>query len=394
MEITACYQPKKLTQYCIETISTHLHLFEAISNLPEFISRDIWKEAQHYLTYRNGKLEDEGLQTFLELHASILYNDTQLGDGGMETLNQLDVLNLPWCRRLTNEAPVLISHFCPNLRCLDLSYCSNIDDAGIKVLANGLPKLTSIILTFTGVGDGGITAIARECKQLERMNLEVCKNITDSGIQNIARTSKLKLKHLNLGGCVKLSNISFQIVGTHLKNLITLNLAGCDSLIDYDVEDVCKNCLSLEQLVLRACWRLTDGAARHIANLGVRQRKRGAKLQEAMQWSTALSNPPRYLKRLDIGGCTRFTEKGLHMVFGGNKKIEEVDLRGLGNLTSKILMEDIVQLKSLKSLIILGMKNITQDDVDKFVNFVEQDNDENRLPLDNLEFSLSTTKKQ
>ena len=107
--------PKKLTEYCIETISTHLHLFEAISNLPEFIARDIWTSAQKYLTYRNGKLEDEGLQTFLELHASILYSDTQVGDGGIETLKEMDVLNLPWCTKLTNEACGVITHFCPNL---------------------------------------------------------------------------------------------------------------------------------------------------------------------------------------------------------------------------------------------------------------------------------------
>ena len=218
------------------------------------------------------------------------------------------------------------------------------------------------------------------------------------GIQNIARTSKLKLKHLNIGGCIKISNISFQIVGEHLKNLMSLNLAGCDSLIDFDVEDVCKNCLILEQLSLRACWRLTDDAARHIANLGVRQRKRGEKLKEAMQWSTTLSNPPRYLKRLDIGGCTRFTDKGFHMIFGGNKYLEEIDLRG-GNLSAKILLEDIIQLKKLKSLIILGMKNINQDDVDKFIAYIKTNNRGNGKDDDcinnmkNLEFSKSKKKK-
>ena len=51
---------------------------------------------------------------------------------------------------------------------------------------------------------------------------------------------------MNIGGCIKISNISFQIVGEHLKNLMSLNLAGCDSLIDFDVEDVCKNCLILD----------------------------------------------------------------------------------------------------------------------------------------------------
>ena len=156
-----------------------------------------------------------------------------------------------------------------------------------------------------------------------------------------------------------------------MKNLVTLNLAGCDSLIDFDVEDVCKNCLMLEEFSLRACWRLTDGAARHIANLGVRQRKRKLKLQEAIQWSTSLPNPPASLKRLDIGGCSRITEKGLHMIFGGNKLLEEIDLRGLSNLTPKILLEDISQLLNLKSLIILGMKLITQAHLDQFLGLLK-----------------------
>ena len=377
---------KSLAQYCVETVSTHLHLFEAISNLPEFIARDVYKAAQQYLTLRNGKLQDEGLQTFLELHASILHNDTGLGDGGIGTLERMEALNLPWCRQLTNEAPQVITHFCPNLVYLDLAYCSKLDDNGVISLANGLPRLKSIILTASGVGDAGVTALVRKCKDLFRLNIEICKCVTDRGVQTIARSSKLKLQYLNIGGCNKISNISFQIIGEHLKNLVTLNLAGCDSLIDFDVEDVCKNCLMLEELSLRACWRLTDGAARHIANLGVRQRKRKLKLQEAIQWSTSLPNPPASLKRLDIGGCSRITEKGLHMIFGGNKLLEEIDLRGLSNLTPKILLEDISQLLNLKSLIILGMKLITQAHLDQFLGLIESQRD-SKMVIKNLEFS-------
>ena len=197
---------KSLAQYCVETVSTHLHLFEAISNLPEFIARDVYKAAQQYLTLRNGKLQDEGLQTFLELHASILHNDTGLGDGGIGTLERMEALNLPWCRQLTNEAPQVIPHFCPNLVYLDLAYCSKLDDNGVISLANGLPRLKSIILTASGVGDAGVTALVRKCKDLFRLNIEICKCVTDRGVQTIARTSKLKLQYLNIG-CNKISNI-------------------------------------------------------------------------------------------------------------------------------------------------------------------------------------------
>ena len=74
------------------------------------------------------------------------------------------------------------------------------------------------------------------------------------------------------------------------------------------------------------------------------------------------------------------------MIFGGNKLLEEIDLRGLSNLTPKILLEDISQLLNLKSLIILGMKLITQAHLDQFLGLIESQRD-SKMVIKNLEFS-------
>eukprot|EP00505_MAST-04D_sp_SCG-Rhode-Island_P005720 Stramenopile-MAST_4_protein_5720 len=218
-----------LAELCVSTIASHLHLYECVNNLPGFISVELMRHAEKLLTYRNGSLVNEGLQTYLELLATTLLEDDPLTPSSQvsETLHSLQGLNLPWCRRLTDSAMQTVVYSCPNLTYLDISYCDNICDHGARVLADGLPVLETAILTFTKIGDKGATALVSQCAALHTLNLEMCTRMTDHGLQKIARTSKHRMINLNVGGCVKLTNISFQIAGEHMKRLRSLNLSGC-----------------------------------------------------------------------------------------------------------------------------------------------------------------------
>ncbi len=194
-------------------------------------------------------------------------------------LGELSVLNLAWAMALTSEglsevAAVLNRHAAARgatacaLQVLDLRYCEKISDEGLTTLCERCPNLTAIDLTgCRNVSDRGIKSLLVHCKgSLNSLSLELCRSITDVGVQAAARSMGKTGKEweLNLGGCDQLTSVGIQIVAGHGRTLVRLNLSGCDNITDLDMEDVSSNCLMLKSLKLRACWRLTDGGAKQV----------------------------------------------------------------------------------------------------------------------------------
>ena len=68
------------------------------------------------------------------------------------------------------------------LRSLNLYYCVNITDEGVRALANGLPQLQSLDISCgNNITDEGVRALANGCPQLQSLNIAWCDNITDEG---------------------------------------------------------------------------------------------------------------------------------------------------------------------------------------------------------------------
>ena len=236
---------KSLCDLCIETLSRNLDMYDCLENLPEFIRTKILSTMKNFFFKRLGKLNNDSVVGYLTI---------------LQTQGPVTALNLPWCNRITDDGIHNITQeltsLCNNLTTINLSYCSNVSDGSIQNVCKVCPNIKSIDLTFTAVGDRGIGALVQYSTQsLERLTLEQCSNVTDAGIQILARGFKRgRLTHLNLGGLKKVSNVGIQILASHLKSLRSLSLSGCDCLIDYDIEDICKTLVLLEEFNLRCCW--------------------------------------------------------------------------------------------------------------------------------------------
>jgi hypothetical protein len=85
------------------------------------------------------------------------------------------------------------------------------------------------------------------------------------GVQAVARGAGPSLQELNVGDVRQMTNISVQIIADHCTNLTSLSIAGNMQVMDMDVADVCKKCLGMQSLNLRACRRLTDGCLKPIS---------------------------------------------------------------------------------------------------------------------------------
>jgi hypothetical protein len=136
---------KTLCERCIETLSRNLDMYDCLELLPEFIIEKILLRMKQFFQGRLGKLNDESVVGYLTM---------------LHQQSCVTSLNLPWCNKITNDGCVNITQqlpsLCLRLTTINLSYCHNIDDSSIQVLAKACPALVGIDLTFTAVGDRGI----------------------------------------------------------------------------------------------------------------------------------------------------------------------------------------------------------------------------------------------
>lgn len=181
------------------------------------------------------------------------------------------------CSHFLNETCLeIISEMCPNLQDLNLSSCDKLPPQAFSHIAKlcGLKRLvlyrtkveqTALlsILNFCSdlqhlslgscvmIEDYDVTAsmIGAKCKKLRTLDLWRCKNITESGIAELASGCPL-LEELDLGWCPTLQSSTgcFARLAHQLPNLQKLFLTANRSVCDTDIEELASNCTRLRQL--------------------------------------------------------------------------------------------------------------------------------------------------
>jgi len=107
----------------------------------------------------------------------------------------------------------------------------------IPYIFNRFDSVTKLALKCdrksTSIGDDGLVLISLHCRNLTRLKLRACRELTDAGMAVFARNCK-GLKKLSCGSC-------------------TFGAKGMNAILD--------NCSSLEELTVKRLRGITDGAA-------------------------------------------------------------------------------------------------------------------------------------
>jgi F-box/leucine-rich repeat protein 2/20 len=224
---------------------------------------------------------------------------------------------------------------------VDLSFCANLTNKALAAIGQACGD-SLLKLDITGcqrISNAGITALTEACRAIESISYELCHKIDDRALQDTVH-NLTSLASINLGSCKKLSNVGFQIVSAHGKALKHINANGSAQLTDLGLEDLSK-CISMYSLSLRTCRRITDTGVREVVKLCMRQaRRKSISLEEG---------PFPVLKHLDLGGCSRITDKSV-LAPAAKSQLEYLDLRGLTKLTDAVLPALATQLPNLKYL--------------------------------------------
>ena len=144
----------------------------------------------------------------------------------------LDELILKKCNAFTsncgvNNRSIKSLTLYNTLKTINLAYCINVGDIGVKYLATNFLHLRSVnLLGSINLTDSSIKMLSISCTKLTYINLSYCPMITDDGVKSL--TGCTKLTYINLSDCP-------MITDEGVKSLI-----GCTELITV-ILDECVN---------------------------------------------------------------------------------------------------------------------------------------------------------
>jgi len=194
----------------------------------------------------NSSVTGESLKVFSFSNISVIKTldlsqcDHLTDDGVIAILNQvgrkLKILNLDDTGVSFSNIGSLTSTL-PSLEELNLAHCGNLTDASLMELLNKVGETLKILnLTGTEVSISKIGSRTGSLPALEKLNLTMCFNLTDSSIVEILNQVGNTLKVIKLKGTdMSFTNIGF--LTSTLPVLEELDLAYCRNLTDSSIKE-------------------------------------------------------------------------------------------------------------------------------------------------------------
>lgn len=127
---------------------------------------------------------------------------------------QLRSVALAGCGQLSRRALGALTEGCPRLQRLSLAHCDWLDGLALRGLADRCPALEELDLTACRqLKDEAIVYLAqRRGAGLRSLSLAVNANVGDTAVQELARNCP-QLEHLDLTGCLRVGSDGVRCLG-------------------------------------------------------------------------------------------------------------------------------------------------------------------------------------
>ncbi|XP_027227904.2 F-box/LRR-repeat protein 20 isoform X3 [Penaeus vannamei] len=167
-------------------------------------------------------------------------------------------LNLSHCQFLDNLGLVAIAKQCRQLEYLNIDGITKIYDYSVVCLTQEVgPSLKFLFLDGENLTDASYTSLAA-CKHLKMLGVSFCEQMTDVGLSGITGLCELTWMKLRKGVHLTSKGLQSFFSSGHLSNLTHLNLGECSSMNDDVLFAVAEKCPHLTNIVLHWCWDITD----------------------------------------------------------------------------------------------------------------------------------------
>lgn len=169
-------------------------------------------------------LLSEGMQHLEEVNLSFCVNVTDTGIKSLGQIPSLQVIHLRSCDNVSDLGIGFLAQGSRSsgLRSLDISFCTNITDSSARLISVSFPNLACLSMINCSLGDEGLIYLAHGLKKLESLNIGQCKAITDKSLTLVA-SKMLTLSKIDLYGCCNVSQSCLQRIG-QMPKMLDLNV--------------------------------------------------------------------------------------------------------------------------------------------------------------------------
>lgn len=189
-------------------------------------------------------------------------------------------VNLSGLAGATNAAMKIIASNCPRVEVLNISWCNNIDNRGIKKVVQGCPKLRELKAgEVRGWDDVELMTELFKRNTLERLVLMNCDSLNDESLAALIEgvgeevdvltdrpiVPPRRLKHLDLTRCRSITDVGLKTLVGNVPDLEGLQVSKCGGLTDDALIDLLPTMPVLTHLDFEELDSLTNEVLKSLA---------------------------------------------------------------------------------------------------------------------------------
>ncbi|KAF2944211.1 hypothetical protein DAI22_02g124700 [Oryza sativa Japonica Group] len=155
----------------------------------------------------------------------------RLKEMGCTSLQELELLNINACQKVSDKGIETITSLCPNLRALSIYWIVGLTDLTIRHIVQNCKHIVDLNLSgCKNISDKGMQLVADNYEGLKKLNITRCIKLTDDGLQEVLQKCS-SLESLNLYALSSFSDKVYKKIGS-LTNLTFLDLCGAQNVTD------------------------------------------------------------------------------------------------------------------------------------------------------------------
>ncbi|KAF5940436.1 hypothetical protein HYC85_021603 [Camellia sinensis] len=234
------------------------------------------------------------------------------------SLPDLAIISLKGACRLTDIALKELLVSAPALQSINLSQCSLLSNTGIDILADSVGAILKelYIDNCQRIDAMLIAPVMKKFKHLEVLSVAGIQTVCDEFLTDIIPVCGRNLKELDLAGCLKLTDISTEVIGNTCPGMCSLNISNLHKLTDLSMQYLANGCQSIQTLKLRQNSFSDEAIAAFLEASGKSLKELSLNNVRKVGPNTALSlaKCSKELLSLDLSWCRKITNEALGLI--------------------------------------------------------------------------------
>ncbi|CAN6205251.1 unnamed protein product [Urochloa humidicola] len=164
-----------------------------VSQRPEFWAPFNVHQAVHRCLHLSDVDDAKLAAAVVGIHTRDVVTDLDLCQGPRESV-------FAGAPQLTDSAIRFVTSACRNLKSLCLVNCLSLTNKAAWIIATNCPALENLVMLQSSISDGGLSQVAKQCRNLKSLHIEGNLSITEASLRALVQDAK-RLESLTLGAC-------------------------------------------------------------------------------------------------------------------------------------------------------------------------------------------------